>query len=37
MKEYNRRQFLGLATTGLALAGCGKAEKLEERVEEVQT
>lgn len=37
MKEYNRRQFLGLATVGLALTGCGKAEKLEERVEEVQT
>ena len=37
MKELTRRQFIGLATTGLALAGCGKAEKLEERVEEVQT
>jgi len=27
MKEkYNRRQFLGLTTAGVALAGCGKSE-----------
>jgi proline iminopeptidase len=32
MKEYDRREFLGLA--GLALAGCGKYAELEERVEE---
>lgn len=31
MKEYNRREFLGLA--GLALAGCGEYGELEERVE----
>ncbi len=34
MKELHRREFLGLATAGLALAGCGKSEKLEERVEQ---
>ncbi len=27
MKEYSRREFLGLATVGLALAGCGKLEE----------
>ena len=32
MKQYNRREFLGLATAGLALAGCGKG--LEETMEE---
>lgn len=31
MKEYNRREFLGLV--GLALAGCGKYRELEKRVE----
>ena len=31
MKEYNRREFLGLA--GLALAGCGEYGELEKRVE----
>jgi len=30
MKKYNRREFLGLATVGLALAGCGKSAGLEE-------
>lgn len=34
MKEYNRREFLGLATSGLALAGCGKYKGLEQTVEE---
>ncbi len=38
MKELNRRQFLGLATAGLALAGCGKSNKeLEQIVEENTT
>ena len=34
MKKYNRRQFLGLTTAGLALAGCGKSKELEQTVEE---
>jgi len=29
MNEPNRREFLGLATAGLALAGCGKELKIE--------
>jgi len=32
MKSYNRREFLGLAASGLAFAGCGKG--LKERFED---
>lgn len=33
MKKYNRREFLGLTTTGLATLACGKPERLEQTSE----